>query len=201
MQYWRTAPFVQVTWLRFLPRNSFSLITCVGAYTMTNVPKQIQQQRGMPAGAQFQQSNPFFGLLPREFARRLKDTFTYNVQFNTLGATTTSTQTVSIQNDADFVWTQGSVVVTDSAGTTFTNVLNAPILALISDSAAGRNLSDSQTHVSNYFGTAQNPFVLSFPKIFRAGGQVSVQLQNLSGGALRVFIAMHGFKVFHMPAE
>lgn len=168
---------------------------------MTNVPKQIQQQRGLPAGAQFQQSNPFFGLLPREFRGRLKDTFTYNVQFNTIGATTTSTASVSIQNDADFVWTQGCVTVTDAAGTSFTNALNIPILALISDSAAGRQLSDSQTHVSNQFGTAQNPFVLSFPKIFRAGGQMSLQLQNLAAGALRVFVSFHGFKVFFMPAE
>lgn len=166
-----------------------------------NDNQNINRQRGLPAGAQFQQSNPFFGLLPKAFRGRLKDTFTYNVQFNTLGASTTSTQSVSIQNDADFVWTQGSMVVTDAAGTTFTSALNVPILALISDSAAGRQLSDSQVHTSNYFGTAQQPFILSFPKIFRAGGQMSVQLQNLSAGALRVFIAFHGFKVFHMPAE
>lgn len=167
-----------------------------------NDNRNIQQQRGLPAGAQFQQSNPFFGLLPREFKGRLKDTFTYNVQFNTLAANTTAAQSISIQNDADFVWTQGSVVVTNAAGTTFTSALNVPILSLISDSAAGRNLSDSSTHVSNYFGTAQQPFILSFPKIFRAGGQVSVQLQNLdAANAFRVFIALHGFKVFFMPAQ
>lgn len=166
-----------------------------------NEQKQIQQQRGLPSGAQFQQSNPFFGLLPREFRGRLKDTFTYNTQFNTIAGSTTATQSVSIQNDADFVWTQGSVVMTDSAGTTFTNVLNVPMLVKISDSASGRQLSDSQVHVSNMFGTAQNPFILSFPKIFRAGGQLSVELQNLSATAYRVFFALHGFKVFFTAAQ
>jgi len=160
---------------------------------------RIQNQKG-PAGPGFSPANPFFGLLPREFAGRLKDPFVYNIVV-AVNATSTNSGTVNIQNDSDFVWTQGVVVVTDAAGTTFTTASSVPGLVQLTDSASGRALQDQATHISGWFGTAQLPFFLQMPKIFRAGGQVTATVQNQSAGALTFRLSFHGFKVFQMAAQ
>jgi hypothetical protein len=164
-----------------------------------NATNRQQNQKG-PAGPAFSPANPFFGLLPREFAGRLKDPFVYNIVI-TVGATTTNTGTTQIQNDSDFVWTQGVVVVTDTPGTTFTTATTIPALVSLTDSASGRQLQDQATHMSAWFGTAQLPFFLQMPKIFRAGGQVSALVQNQSAGTLVFRLSFHGFKCFPMPAQ
>lgn len=164
-------------------------------------------QPGIPASAFGLRTNDFFGLLPRAFVQRRKEFFTYNIRFNTLAAGATATQTVSIQNDSDFVWVQGAMTVTSSNFTTFTSSANlpfqpAPFLATISDSAAGVLLQDSATHINNLFSDIRLPFTLPYPKIFRKGGQLSVQLQNQdSGSAYVVNLSFHGFKVYFMPEE
>ncbi len=165
-----------------------------------NQTNRTNQQKGSPAGPAFSPANPFFGLLPKEFAGRLKDPFVYNIVV-AVNATSTNTGSAQIQNDSDFVWTQGVVVVTDAAGTTFTNAANVPGLVQLSDSASGRQLQDQATHISGWFGTAQLPFFLQMPKIFRAGGQVNANVQNQSAGALTFRFSLHGFKVFPMAAQ
>ena len=164
-----------------------------------NATNRQQNQKG-PAGPSFSPANPFFGLLPREFAGRTKDPFVYNIVVS-VGATATNSGTAQIQNDSDFVWTQGVVVVTDAAGTAFTNAANVPGLVSLSDSASGRQLQDQATHISGWFGTAQLPFFLQMPKIFRAGGQITAVVQNQSAGTLVFRFSFHGFKVFPMAAQ
>lgn len=164
-----------------------------------NQTNRVQNQKG-PAGPSFSPANPFFGLLPREFAGRVKDPFVYNISV-TVAATNTGTGTAQIQNDSDFVWTQGTVTVTDATGTAFTNAANVPALIQLADSASGRQLQDTSTPVSGWFGTAQLPFFLQMPKIFRAGGQVTATVQNQSAGTLVFRFCLHGFKVFPMAAS
>lgn len=172
----------------------------MGAFQV-NEQRHARQQGGLPAGALLQMAHPFFGLLPREFVARKKETFTYNIRFNTIAASATNTGTANVQNDSDFVWVAASIVVTNAAFTTFTAAANVPMLVEIIDSASGLQLQDSATHVSNLFGTAQLPFLLPMPKIFRAGGQISARLQNQDGAnAFVVNLAFHGFKVYNMPA-
>lgn len=169
---------------------------------MANQERDVRIQRGLPAGPQFSQVNPFFGLLPREYRVRKKDFFTYNIRFNTLAAGGTASQSANVQNDSDFIWTIGCVTVTNAAFTTFTTATSIPVLIELSDSASGVQLQDSQTHISNMFGTAQLPFVMPFPKIFKAGGQITARLQNQDGAnAFVVNLAFHGFKAFFIPAE
>jgi hypothetical protein len=145
--------------------------------------------------------HPFFGLLPKEFVARKKETFTYNIRFNTIAASATNVGTANVDNASDFVWVAASVVVTNAAFTTFTNAANVPMLVEIKDASSGIDFQDSATHVSNIFGTAQNPFLLLMPKIFRAGGQITARLQNQdAANAFVVNFAFHGFKVYGMPA-
>lgn len=155
----------------------------------------------MPAGPQFAQANPFFGLLPRKYAKKEKDFFTYNIRFNTLGASSTATATASVQNDSDFIWCVGSIVVTAADFTTFTASSSVPVLVELTDSASGVALQDSQTHVSNLFGTAQLPFTLPYPKVFKAGGQITIRAQNQSATALVLNFSFHGFKAYFMDAS
>lgn len=163
--------------------------------------KQIQRTNG-PSGPITAPGpgNAYFGLLPREFQGRVKDPFVYNLVL-TVNATSTNSGSTQIQNDSDFVWTQGVAVVTDTTGVTFTNALNIPAVISISDSASGRSFSDQAVAMSAWFGSAQLPFYLQVPKIFRAGGQVSATIQNFSAGNLTFRISYHGFKVFSMPTQ
>jgi hypothetical protein len=144
--------------------------------------------------------NAYFGLLPKEFQGRVKDPFVYNLVL-AVNATSTNSGSTQIQNDSDFVWTQGVVTVTDAAGTTFTNAANIPATINISDSSSGRSFSDQPVAMSSWFGTAQLPFYLQVPKIFRAGGQISATIQSFAAGALTFRVSYHGFKVFAIPAQ
>jgi hypothetical protein len=157
-----------------------------------------QQTKKGPAGPLFAPTNPYFGLLPKEFVGRVKDPFVYNIIFNPITATTTGTATANVQNDSDFVWTQGTVTVTATDNTTFTSALTIPGLIELFDSASGRGLQDAATPVSAWFGSAQLPFFLQSPKIFRAGGQITARLQNQGSTSLVYRFAFHGFKVFPM---
>ena len=163
--------------------------------------KQIQRTNG-PSGPITAPGpgNAYFGLLPREFQGRVKDPFVYNLVLTVNGVSTSSGST-QIQNDSDFVWTQGVVVVTATDNTTFTNAANIPAVISISDSASGRQFNDQPVHMSAWFGTAQLPFYLQVPKIFRAGGQVSATIQNFGATNLVFRVSYHGFKVFAMPAQ
>lgn len=97
--------------------------------------------------------------------------------------------------------TQGVAVVTDSTGVTFTANTSIPALVSLTDSASGRQLQDQAVAMSSWFGTAQLPFFLQMPKIFRAGGQVSALIQNQSAGSLVFRLSFHGFKVFPMASQ
>ena len=102
--------------------------------------------------------NPFLGLLPKDMWGRVKDYFTYSRDFvgvNALGPGATAGLTFSINGDSDFMVVSSTRVVTLVDNTTF--IAQAPILALITDSGSGRNLSDQSVHVESYFGTGQEP--------------------------------------------
>lgn len=140
--------------------------------------------------------------LPLRIRQRAKDTFTYNITFNTIAASGTSVGTANIQGDSDFVWIRGTMIVTGASGLVFTSSAAAPFLIEVADTGSGRQLQDSATHVSNLFGTAQLPFDLSYPKEFKASGQISVKLQNQDpANAFVVRLAFHGFKVFDAPEK
>jgi hypothetical protein len=138
-------------------------------------------------------------LLPPSIRGKAKDFFTYNITFNTIAAGATATGSANIQGDSDFLWIRGSLIVTDAAGTTFTSSAAAPLLVAIGDAASGRQLQDSNTHISNVFGTAQLPFDLPYPKMFERSGQIQATLVSQAAGALVVRMAFHGFKVFDTP--
>lgn len=137
-------------------------------------------------------------LLPPRVRTRVKDFFTYNIVFNTLAASATSTNSANIQGDSDFWLIATSMIVTNAAGTSFTSPASVPVTIELSDTASGRTLQDSASALSSVFGTAQLPFYLPFPREFKAGGQLQAKLQNQdSGNAYLVRLSFHGFKVYN----
>lgn len=143
----------------------------------------------------------FLGLLPPSLAGRYKDPFVYTINL-TVAASSSSSTSTQIQADSDFVWTKAAAVVTDSAtGLVFTAMTTVPALLQLNDSGSGRNLQDAAVAVSAWFGTAQLPFELVPPKIFRRNSQLSATIQNQSAGSLIFRLAFHGFKVFDFQME
>lgn len=166
---------------------------------MANPAMQRVMGRGQGQPAQLlPYPNPFLGLLPKWAWRRAKDWFTYGLDFtgtNILGAGATLGLTLVINDDADFLAMTQCAVVTSDAETTF--YANPPILAFITASGAGRNLSDIPIHMVNYFGSASEPKFLDMSKAFPRSTQILVTLQNLDAvNAYNVRLAWGGFKVF-----
>lgn len=147
--------------------------------------------------------NPFLGLLPRRSWPRAKDFFTYGIDFtgaSVLNAGAQLGQSISINNDADFLVVSSLGVVTLTDNTTFIAV--PPILALITDTGSGRNISDIPIHFAAYFGTGSHPKYWDMTKIIPGGSQVTFNLQNLDlVNAFNVRLYLSGFKVFPFKDE
>ena len=141
--------------------------------------------------------NPFLGLLPKALWKRVKDFFTFTVEWLPLAISESASKTFSTQGDSDFLILMGTRVVSTVDNLTATAF--PPMLVKIEDSGSGRNMMDKAVHLENLFGTAQQPSVWPFPKLIRANSTVTVTLQNLSAAsAFNARLSFLGFKVFGM---
>lgn len=125
-----------------------------------------------------------------------RDWFTYSAEFLPLAINTTATVLVSVQADSDFLLTEitGDVRADD---TTETVIAQPAILALLVDQGVGRYLMDRAQMWDNLIGTAERPFILPVPKLFRASStiQVTLTMGNVAAGR-NCRVALHGYKVF-----
>ena len=133
-------------------------------------------------------------LLPPDLQQRAMDTFTYNVQILPVLASSSNTGTVTINNDADFLWVSTAGVVTETDNVTF--LTDVPATVLVTDNGAGRTLSDVAVAWNNYIGTAQNPVYLDYPKYLARATSITIQYNNLAATDYNVRIALRGFKIF-----
>lgn len=122
------------------------------------------------------------------------DYFVYGIQFLPLTASLTLQGTANINGDSAFCILSGVLVETDTGNTTF--LAQRPLLARIVDTGSGRYLSNSQIHVDNWFGTAEEPKYWDVPKIFAPNSTLGLELQNLEATDRNVRVAFHGFKIF-----
>jgi hypothetical protein len=65
----------------------------------------------------------------------------------------------------------------------------------LSDGSTQRQFSNQEVHVSNLFGTAQNPFPLLTPYTFKRKGQIQAIASDLSGGINNVRMAFAGVEL------
>ena len=110
-----------------------------------------------------------------------KEFFVYSVAFAAVAPGLTAPGQIIIQADADFE-TQKLTFTSDVGGAAQTlNTLSIPKCnLLITDTGSGRNLMNKAIDLMCLFGNAQNPFILSVPKIFRANTSISFALTNYS---------------------
>lgn len=127
---------------------------------------------------------------------RPKDFFTYGVQFLPLTAGTAQTQTVQINTDADFLLVMACAIArTDS---TDAIALNPPVTVQLESTGSGRLFSNVALDFDAFYGTAQLPGIVPYPKVLDAGAQLATRLTHLNGGGadLDIRVAYHGVKIF-----
>ena len=137
--------------------------------------------------------------------------FTYNVEYLPATASVFTSGSFIVQNDSAFVLTRSSyiavlasdnktpvnvVTVPAPATTLLTLGVCSPFLVNIVDSGSGRQFSNIDTHIDNWYGNANLPYYWPNPQIFAPNSNVTIRLQNLDTINYNVRLAHHGYKVF-----
>jgi len=128
------------------------------------------------------------------------DPFTYNINFLPLAASNNSTDQFITQADSGFAIVKTCFVISSNVDVFVANISDtpkfAPILVTLSDSGAGRNLSNSPVAINSLFGTGERPFVWARPKVLDPNSTFVAQVQNLVATAFNIRLAFQGFKIF-----
>ena len=127
-----------------------------------------------------------------------KEFFVYSAAFAAIAPGVTSPGQIAVQADADFE-VQKLTFTSDVGGAAQTaSGLSIPKCnILITDTGSGRNLMNKTIDLMLLFGSAQNPFILSVPKILRANTIVSLALTNYSAAeTYNLQIALIGAKLY-----
>lgn len=165
----------------------------------------LQARRsGIPQAQPILAPNWFLGLVPREYWNVEKSFFIYEQDFLPLGISATAVGNVQIQQDSHFLCIAAVAIVVD---TTNTNLINSEAnsiasgkLVLITDVGSGMPLSNVPVPLENIAGTGRQPAIWPIPKLFRAGGTISTQIQNLIATAHNVRISYWGMRIYYQLA-
>lgn len=144
--------------------------------------------------------NPFWGMLPRRLWDATKDFFVYSTTYLPLNAGVTLTNSIQIQADSHFMIIQINRDVR-SAADDETIVADPSMLVRLFDSGSGRQLQDNPVPSENWFGYAQLPGYLPYPKVLKRASTLTVEVENLTAATnYNVRLAFLGFKIFeNMP--
>lgn len=152
------------------------------------------QRGGYPQGSPGPTLLGTMSLLEPQFRWTRKNTFGYVTEFLTLAASTTTTNTIAIQGDSDFIVAYAEAIVTDSNNTTLLSFV--PQLVQLTDGASGMALFSSPAHFHLVYGDASNPGIFADPMVMRAAGILQVQHQNLEATARNVRCLFQGFRSY-----
>lgn len=137
--------------------------------------------------------------------------FTFNIEYLPATLSAFTTGSFIVQNDSAFVLCKTSYIATLTtdnltpvtavtvpapAATLIVSHENSPFLVNITDSGSGRQFSNVDTHIDNWFGSAEWPFIWSVPQVFDPNSNVTMRLQNLHTVSFNVRCAFVGYKVF-----
>jgi hypothetical protein len=137
--------------------------------------------------------------------------FTFNIDYLPATLSAFTTGSFIVQNDSAFVLCKTSYIATlatdnltpvtavtiPAPATTFVvSHENAPLMVNIVDSGSGRQFSNIDTHIDNWFGSAEWPFHWSVPQVFDPNSNVTMRMQNLHTVSFNVRCAFIGYKVF-----
>jgi hypothetical protein len=137
---------------------------------------------------------------PRRSKYMAKDFFSYVIAITSpLAPAAQSTGNVVLDADSDFLWQKLTAYadVANDGQTTAAEVIPG-ITIVVTDTASGRALSNTGVPLAGFAGTGQLPFILPTPKIFKASGQITVSISNITDNitysSLR--LVFHGQKMF-----
>lgn len=136
--------------------------------------------------------------------------FTFNIDYLPATLSAFTTGSFIVQNDSAFVLVQTTYVATlvdnitpvtavtvpAPATTLLVSHENAPLMVNIVDSGSGRQFSNIDTHIDNWFGSAEWPFIWPTPQVFDPNSNVTMRMQNLFTTSFNVRCAFVGYKVF-----
>jgi hypothetical protein len=134
-----------------------------------------------------------------------RDFFTYVIALTTpIDPAGVAAGNVTLDADSDFVWQKFTYYadVGDAGQDNQTSVVGGLTL-LVTDTASGRSLSNVPVPLAAYAGNGQLPFILSTPKIFKASGQITVNLLNITDDITysSVYLCFHGQKGFKAAGQ
>lgn len=156
-----------------------------------------RQRNGWPSTSPNGPVPTFLGILAAlqpQYRFTRKDLFAYACEFLTLGSSATSTQTIAIAGDTDFIIQFAMCLCTDSANTTMLTFI--PQLVQLTDSASGISFFNLPLPAQSVYGDAQNPGIFAIPKVMRQATTLAVQHQNLEAVARNVRCAFIGMKSY-----
>lgn len=152
-------------------------------------------------------ADPVRQYLPSQYWNRARDFFSFNLDFNTLGVSTTATDQFIVQNDSDFlVLSIQGTAATAAAGTAERTFW--PYLISIADTGSGAQWfggdGNGFTHIQNQVGRisggtagiACDYAMLEHPRFVPAASTVTVVVNNLSANADRLWLSFRGVKVY-----
>lgn len=136
--------------------------------------------------------------------------FTFNIEYLPATLSTFTAGSFIVQNDSAFVLCKTSYIATLVDNLTpitavtvpapATTILaaheSAPFLVNITDSGSGRQFSNIDTHIDNWFGSGEWPFIWAVPQVFDPNSNVSMRVQNLVATSFNIRAAFVGYKVF-----
>lgn len=124
--------------------------------------------------------------------------FVYAADFLPLLGNTSDVDSVTIDQDADFLLCMQTFSAFSTAGA----AQSAPnILLRLTSDAVSRELQSQQVHVINCFGTGERPFILYEPLELPAKSSLTVEAQSLTATDINLRLSFIGVKVFKQPAS
>lgn len=134
-----------------------------------------------------------------------RDFFTYVIAITTaIAPAGTAAGNVTLDADSDFVWQKFTAYVdVGDDGQTADLTVVPGLTLLVTDTASGRSLSNVPVPLAAYSGNGQLPFILSTPKIFKASGQITVNLLNITDNTTysSTYLCFHGQKGFKAAGQ
>lgn len=128
-----------------------------------------------------------------------KDFYIYTARVQNLAPGVSSTQTINIEADANFVAVKMAYMA-DIAGAAQTN--DSRVLPLvrvqIRDSGSGRSLQNIPVPINSVAGQGELPFVLPIPREFSANASINFSFENYSVATTyaNVELSLIGYKRF-----
>lgn len=133
------------------------------------------------------------------------DPFQYVINFAPALLSVVTVGQFTVQGDSAFCICETMYVVTDTSNAAVAELQPfgsglttgfAPFLVTLSDSGAGRSLSNTAVPIDNLFGTAIRPYNWPTPKVLDPNSAFVAAVQNLSATSRNLRLTFGGYKVF-----